>query len=169
MFCSSCGKEIKGDTHFCVECGNKTEGSPLKKPATSRVGKKRKTRRFTCSEELFPSVVAALKNWLAEQKFEVQQLMTEDGKTLIQLKRAGWRSVVGMSVALNVIFAQEENAMTVSIGEGRWIDKALVGVVAFSVVAVGVGVPLMITAGVGAWKQVKMTNQIFEFIGTQCR
>lgn len=164
MYCSSCGAEIKSDTHFCVECGNKTEGGSSETSTSSRDGKKRKTRRFTCSEETLPSVIASLKNWLADQKFEVQQLVTEDGKTLLQLKRGGWRSVVGMSVALNVIFAQNENAMTVEIGEGRWIDKAAVGVVSFVVLW-----PLAITAGVGVWKQSRMPNQIFEFIGTQCR
>jgi len=69
-----------------------------------------------------------LKNWLTSQNFDYQQLTTEDGGTLLQVsKKGGWRIIVGMSTALNIVLHQSSNNIAVEIGAGRWLDKAAVG------------------------------------------
>jgi hypothetical protein len=64
-----------------------------------------------------------------------------------------------MSTALNIVFHQVENTLNVEIGAGRWIDKATTGAVAYFILW-----PLAVTAGIGAWQQLKMPERVFEHI-----
>jgi hypothetical protein len=66
-----------------------------------------------------------------------------------------------MSTALNIVFRQVENTVNVEIGAGRWIDKAATGAVAYLILW-----PLALTAGIGAWQQLKMPERVFEHIAT---
>ena len=66
---------------------------------------------------------------------------------------------MGMSTALNIFFHQVENTVNVEIGAGRWIDKATTGAVAYFILW-----PLAVTAGIGAWQQMKMPERVFEHI-----
>jgi hypothetical protein len=52
--------------------------------------------------------------------------------------------------------------MTVEIGAGKWIDKAAVGTVSMFILW-----PLAVTAGLGAWEQMKMPEKVFDFIATR--
>ena len=80
---------------------------------------------------------------------------------MIQVKRrGGWRDFVGMSTSLNIVFNQSGDTLVVEIGAGKWIDKAAAGVVSIVILW-----PLAITAGFGAWEQMKMPDRIFDFIG----
>ncbi len=82
---------------------------------------------------------------------------------LLEVKKRGdWRKYVGMATALNILFTQSGDTLTVEIGSGQWIDKAGAG-------AVGVFVlpPMAIAAGYGVWEQMKMPDKIFDFIGTR--
>jgi hypothetical protein len=79
---------------------------------------------------------------------------------LLQIEKVGgWRKFVGMSTALNIVFHQVENTVNVEIGAGRWIDKATTGTVAYFILW-----PLAVTAGIGAWQQLKMPERIFEHV-----
>ena len=77
---------------------------------------------------------------------------------MLQIEKVGgWRKFVGMSTALNIVFHQVENTVNVDIGAGRWIDKATTGAVAYFILW-----PLAVTAGIGAWQQMKMPERVFE-------
>ena len=67
-----------------------------------------------------------------------------------------------MSTSLNVVFHQSGNNLTIEIGEGKWIEKAAVGAVGMAVLW-----PLAITAGFGAWQQMRMPERIFDYLGTR--
>ena len=93
---------------------------------------------------------------------QCQKLQTEDGGTLLQIEKVGgWRKFVGMSTVLNIVFHQVENTVNAEIGAGRWIDKAATGTVAIFILW-----PLALTAGIGAWQQLKMPERVFEHIAT---
>lgn len=116
------------------------------------------SRSFRCPPERYEKLLSAIQNWLVGENFECQRLTTEDGGQLLQIqKRGGWRKVVGMSTALNIVFRQLENSVNVEIGEGRWIDKAAVGTVSLFVLW-----PLAFTAAIGAWGQMKMPGRVFD-------
>jgi hypothetical protein len=122
-----------------------------------------KVRRYACRDEDGPVLIENVKRWLDAEGFDSQQMSTETGGLLLQIKkRGGWREFVGMSTSLNIVFNQAADTMTVEIGAGKWIDKAAVGTVSMFVLW-----PLAFTAGFGAWEQMKMPDKIFGYIGNQ--
>ena len=76
---------------------------------------------------------------------------------LLQIKKRGsWRDLVGMATS------EAGPPVVLEIGAGKWIDKAAVGTVSLLILW-----PLAITAGIGAWEQMKMPENIFEYIGSR--
>jgi hypothetical protein len=120
------------------------------------------SKSFPCSSSRLKELVPSTQSWLSGEGFKCQKLQTEDGGTLLQIEKiGGWRKFVGMSTALNIVFHQVENTVNVEIGAGRWIDKATTGTVAYFILW-----PLAVTAGIGAWQQMKMPERVFEHIAT---
>jgi hypothetical protein len=121
----------------------------------------KQSKSFPCPSPRFPELIASTRSWLAGEGFKCQKLQTADGGTLLQIERVGgWRKFVGMSTALNIVLHQVENTVNVEIGAGRWVDKATTGAVAYFILW-----PLAVTAGIGAWQQLKMPERIFGHIG----
>ena len=120
-----------------------------------------------CTPDDAPQLVYDLKAWLDSQGFDTQQVNADDESLLLQIKkRGGWRDFVGMATSLNILFHQSDDMLTVEIGAGKWVDKAAVGTVSLFILW-----PLAITAGMGAWEQMKMPDKIFDFVGSRlaCR
>jgi hypothetical protein len=118
------------------------------------------SKSFPCPSSRFSELIASTQGWLSREGFKCQKLQTADGGTLLQIEKVGgWRKLVGMSTALNILFRQLENTVNVEIGAGRWIDKATTGAVAYFVLW-----PLAVTAGIGAWQQMKTPERVFEHI-----
>ena len=118
------------------------------------------SKTFHCLSSGFSELIASTQSWLAGEGFKCQKLQTEDGGTLLQIEKVGgWRKFVGMSTALNIVFHQVENTVNVEIGAGRWVDKATTGAVAYFLLW-----PLAVSAGIGAWQQLKMPERVFAHI-----
>jgi hypothetical protein len=118
------------------------------------------SKSFPCPSSRFSELITSTQSWLSNEGFKWQKLQTEDGGTLLQIEKSGgWRKFVGMSTALNIVFHQVENTANVEIGAGRWIDKATTSVVAYFIIW-----PLALTAGIGAWQQMKMPERVFEHV-----
>jgi hypothetical protein len=122
-----------------------------------------KSRRYVCRPDDAGRVITDVKRWLDSEGFDSQQLSTEANSVLLQIKkRGGWRDLVGMSTSLNIVFTQAADTLTVEIGAGKWIDKATVGTVSMFILW-----PLAVTAGIGAWEQMRMPDKIFDYIGSR--
>jgi hypothetical protein len=116
------------------------------------------SKSFPCPSSRFSELITSTQRWLSGEGFKCQKLQTADGGTLLQIEKVGgWRKFVGMSTALNIVFHQVENTVNVDIGAGRWMDKATTGAVAYFILW-----PLAVTAGIGAWQQMKMPERVFE-------
>lgn len=171
--CSKCGARPAAGARFCGACG-----TPLGAPSGSlapagfaampqdefgyvpKVAGS-KWRRYTCGPDVVPRLIADMQSWLGAQEFDSQQMGAEGAGQLIQIKKRGeWRGWVGMSTSLNILFNQSGDTLVVEIGAGKWIDKAGAGVVSLFLLW-----PLAITAGFGAWEQMKMPDRIFDFVG----
>ncbi len=114
-------------------------------------------RRYRAAGGRLKELHDDLEDWLRGEGFTVQDLKTEEGATLIQVSQpGGWRKLIGMSTALNVILDQQGDDLTVEIGAGQWIDKAAAGAVSLFVLW-----PLAVTAAIGAWNQMKTPQRIF--------
>jgi hypothetical protein len=119
-----------------------------------------KSRRYACRRSDSDRLIDDVKRWLDVQGFDLQQMQTENQGVLLQIKRrGGWRDFVGMATALNIVFTPAEDTLNVEIGSGKWLDKAAVGTVSIFILW-----PLAITAGFGAWDQMKMPDKIFAYI-----
>lgn len=60
------------------------------------------------------------------------------------------------------VFHQSDDTLTVQIGSGKWLDKTAAGTVSLFILW-----PLAITAGLGAWEQMKVPEEIFDYIGNR--
>lgn len=168
--CPHCHFPIEAEYRFCQRCG-----TPLKPPqgvdnipVPSDGDHVQKipgstSRRYTCPEEDAIRLIQDVKGWLDSQGFDTQQLSADDQSLLLQIKkRGGWRDLVGMATSLNILFHHNADTLTVEIGAGKWVDKAAVGAVSLVILW-----PLAITAGMGAWEQMKMPDRIFDFVGSR--
>lgn len=108
-------------------------------------------------------VVRELENFFKNEKgMEVQSAPIENGYII----QAGQpkdvlRSISGMRVATNVqLSVLGSGELNVTVGEGQWADKLGAGAVGLFLLW-----PLAITAGIGAYKQKMLPNEIFDFVG----
>jgi hypothetical protein len=173
--CHQCRKAIDAGARFCGNCGASIAAHaapppsgpgpvppPMLQPSAWKVANS-KTRRYACVRDDVPKLIVEVKNWLDAEGFDSQQMNTDDNGVLLQIKKRGsWRDFVGMATSLNIVFREVDGLMNVEIGAGKWIDKAAVGTVSMFILW-----PLAVTAGFGAWEQMKMPDKIYDFIGTR--
>jgi len=118
------------------------------------------SRSFLCPISIFQDLTHAMQDWLSAEGYKYQRLQMEDGGIVIQIEKVGgWRKVVGMSTAIHIVFHQVANMVNVEIGNGRWIDKAAIGLLSTIVLW-----PLAIPAGIGAWQQMKLPERVYGYI-----
>jgi hypothetical protein len=167
--CARCQTPADSAARFCNVCGTALteQNSPQVLPSVPEKHapevSRSKSRRYACAPNDNDRLIGDVKGWLDSQGFDSQQMSTEAGSTLLQIKkRGGWRDFVGMATSLNIVFHQAADTLTVEIGAGKWIDKAAVGTVSMFILW-----PLAVTAGFGAWEQAKMPEKIFDFIGSR--
>jgi TIR domain len=173
--CHQCRKAVDAGAKFCGNCGASIGAHaapppsgpgpvppPVLQPSAWKVANSQ-TRRYACGQDDVPKVIVEVKNWLDTEGFDSQQMNTDDNGVLLQIKKRGsWRDFVGMATSLNIVFREADGLLTVEIGAGKWIDKAAVGTVSMFILW-----PLAVTAGFGAWEQMKMPDKIFGFIGNR--
>lgn len=168
-YCGQCRRSAPADAKFCGGCGaalGESGGSkavvPVAEPHGPTVARS-KSRRYACSLDENARIISDVTTWLDAQGFDSQQMPTEVNSVLLQVKkRGGWRDFVGMSTSLNIVFHESDEFLTVEIGAGKWLDKAAVGTVSMVILW-----PLAVTAGFGAWEQMRLPDRIFEYVGTR--
>lgn len=121
--------------------------------------------RFYNSEELdIQQLANDLENAYRAQGYQIQQFGNKD-QMLIQLKKGGdFETLIGMGVALSLNIQRTSGGVMALIGQQKWMDKAAAGAVG----AVGLVffplLPLAVTAGVGAIRQMSLANQILNMV-----
>lgn len=106
-------------------------------------------------------ISASIENFMRTDKgMETQNVRTTDGCVIQGSQpKDGWRTISGTRLSINVQLAAVGSNLNVTVGEGQWSDK-------IGAAALGwfVAWPLAVTAGVGAYKQKKMPQEIFAVI-----
>lgn len=103
----------------------------------------------------------AVVSFLREQKNLTVDSAKATGGYMIQAKEEadGWKQISGTTTAIKVQILEAGDIITVNIGAGKWSDKIGAGVLGAFVFA-----PLAVTSIVGAVKQKKLPDEIFDFI-----
>jgi hypothetical protein len=161
--CPQCQTKIEAGASFCARCGMRVEGSHATPDPDDSEMERSSSRRYLCKSSDMPRLISEVKGWLKSEGFNSAETNAGDQGILLEIKKRGdWRKYVGMETALNILFNQSDDTLTVEIGAGQWIDKAGAGAVGMFVFA-----PIALTAGYGMWEQSKMPDKIFDFIGSR--
>jgi hypothetical protein len=118
--------------------------------------------RFYTSDTLnIERLASDLEQFYRGQGYQVQQI-GNNNQVMVQLKKGGdLESLIGMQAALTVTIQRTAGGVMVAIGQQKWVDKAAVGVVGIVIPALW---PLLVTAGLGAFRQAALANQIMTIL-----
>ena len=102
-----------------------------------------------------------LEHFYSSQGYKVQQIGNNE-QVMVQLKKGSdFEAIIGMQAALSVTIQRTGGGVMTAVGQQKWIDKAAVGAVGFAIPALW---PLLITAGIGAFRQAGLANQIMTIL-----
>ena len=119
-------------------------------------------RMFHAPNADLQALAEDLAQWLQAREFQTQILPVEGEGTLVQARQeGGWKSALGMGLATNVVIRQMGESIKVEAGQGKWIDKAVVGAVGLLLLW-----PALIPAAIGTWQQSKLPEQIFAHVAS---
>ena len=122
------------------------------------------TRTYALGAATKESLGRSIESFLRSQGTMEVEGAGGDDWYLVQarLQGAEWRKFVALDKAIHVkITPMDPNMVSVSVGQGKWVDKlgvAAVGALWFP--------PLMLLAGFGAYSQVKLANDVYAHINT---
>ena len=119
------------------------------------------SRVFMLNGTEVSQIVTRLENFFRTEKgMEVQSSQTTDGYVMqASQPKDGWKTLTGMRLAVTVQLTVFEGQLNVTVGEGQWADKIGAGALGLFIAW-----PLAITAGMGAFKQKKLPDEIFRTV-----
>ena len=120
------------------------------------------SRVFRLPAGMSTQVVAnAVSSFLSSAKgMEVQSAETTEGYVVQgRQEKDGWKTITGMRMATTVQMIRMDDNLNVTVGQGEWSDKIVAGALGWFIAW-----PLAVTAGVGAYKQKKLPEEIFQVI-----
>jgi hypothetical protein len=81
---------------------------------------------------------------------------------LLQLKKGGdFEAVIGLQAAISLSLQRTDGGIVVTAGQQKWIDKVTLGAASFFIPVLA---PLIITAGLGAVRQINLAGQAFSML-----
>lgn len=106
--------------------------------------------------------IESLKSFLLFKDYSIREFLKHDG-FILQIRRGGrFKTIMGLSVGLNINVEQNEKYFTLHFSEERWVDKIVVAAISLCCFW-----PFLITSSVGAYKQSKLPNEITEYINAE--
>jgi hypothetical protein len=118
--------------------------------------------RFYGSNDLnIERLATDLEHFFRGQGYQVQQIGNND-QMMVQLKKGSdFESIIGMQAALTVTIQRTSGGVMAAMGQQKWVDKAAVGVAGMVIPVLW---PLLFTAGVGAFRQAALANQVMTIL-----
>lgn len=114
--------------------------------------------RFYNADDIDIELLAInLENIYRAQGYQAQHF-GDKNQLMVQLKKGSdFEAIIGMQAALSVTIQRTTGGIMVAAGQQKWVDKAAVGAVGFTIPALW---PLLFTAGVGAVRQASLANKV---------
>src|SRR5438270_11276544 len=118
--------------------------------------------RFYNSNDLnIERLATDLEHFFRGQGYQAQQIGNNE-QMMVQLKKgSNFEAVIGMQAALTVTIQRTADGVMVAVGRQKWVDKAAVGAVGVVIAPVWRS---LVTAGVGASRQVGLANQVMTVV-----
>jgi hypothetical protein len=102
----------------------------------------------------------ALADHFSANQFETQVFRTSGDRTVMQARKESlWRTLLGVSYALTVVFTPGEGQLSIGLGGHEWIDAAVSG--AIGLVAVP---PVLLGTAYGIWKENQLDKEVWQVI-----
>ena len=119
------------------------------------------TRLYVLNGTYMHTVAERVEAFLKEEKnMEVQGVPSGESYLIQATQKDTLRTIAGMKLATTVQMTVSGDNLNVTIGEGQWADKLGAGAVGLFIAW-----PLAVTAGIGAYKQKKLPEEILNLIG----
>lgn len=119
------------------------------------------TRVYVLNGTDMQTVAERVEAFLKEEKnMEVQGVPSGESYLIQATQKDTLRTIAGMRLATTVQMTVSGDNLNVTIGEGQWADKLGAGAVGLFIAW-----PLAVTAGIGAYKQKKLPEEILNLIG----
>lgn len=119
------------------------------------------TRVYVLNGTDMQMVAERVEAFLKEEKnMEVQGVPSGESYLIQATQKDTLRTIAGMKLATTVQMTVSGDNLNVTIGEGQWADKLGAGAVGLFIAW-----PLAVTAGIGAYKQKKLPEEILNLIG----
>jgi hypothetical protein len=101
----------------------------------------------------------ALADHFRDQEFETQVFRASGDGTVMQARKESlWRTLLGVSYALTVVFIPGEGQLSIGLGGHEWVDTAISG-------AIGLAVqPVLAGTAYGIWKEHQLDKQVWQVI-----
>jgi tetratricopeptide (TPR) repeat protein len=123
---------------------------PTRQPQTDPGGRVYELPGFDAS-----SLADELQTYFTENGYETQRL-EEGAVTMVQAKKTGIRSLVGMGLATNVMIEMIDNGARIAIGGGKWAEQG-------AAMVVGLYIPIfLVTGGVGMLQQKELMDTLWK-------
>lgn len=133
---------------------------PQAPAATITAPQSGRKRVFPAQAGYVDEVALFIENLLKQEKLETQRVV-DAGTVIVQGVQTGskwqkgFRKVAGLELAVTVSVTAKSNNLELVIGAGKWIDKAIGGVVGFAIF-----LPAWFSTGWGIYVQQKLFKKI---------
>jgi hypothetical protein len=118
------------------------------------------TERIYATTVPADELAQALADHFRAKEFEVQVFRTSGDRTAMQARKESlWRTLLGVSYALTVVFAPGEGQLSIGLGGHEWVDAAVSG--AIGLVAVP---PVLLGTAYGIWKENQLDKEVWQVI-----
>ncbi|MEM6770317.1 MAG: hypothetical protein AAF597_07035 [Bacteroidota bacterium] len=145
---------------FCTACGAPAGQGDHGQRRGQQSPDNYTARRFPIPGEQKKDLANRISGFLSIENYEVQVMPLDTGVILIQAaKKGGWRRLVGMKSASNILIEPAEGTTMVKIGAGKWLEKAATGAIGMLFFW-----PLAATTVVGAYEQTQLPGKIFKIV-----
>lgn len=123
-----------------------------------------KERYYSNASNLTKILTEYLENTYWTKNYDTQIIPLANNKIALQIKKEGLRYLVGMSQCLSIVFEEVGNDLKIQLGQASWADKVISGAVWALVLW-----PVAITAGIGAYTQYQLIDEIWMNIDSSIR
>ncbi len=105
-------------------------------------------------------IAKAIERFLRDKKNLLAETIEAPEGFLVQAKQEDkLKNLSGMGMATQVQLIPSGDMVTINVGAGKWTDKAGAAAAGWFLFA-----PLAVTAGIGAWTQKKLPEEIFQVV-----